>query len=242
MEERETIRKTDPSGLRIAPLSEAIAHRIQERRRSLGLSQEEFARRLEVTRQTVSNWECARTIPDAVALGRIAHVCGITADELLGTEATAIQENAHAVRREFATVMGIVLVLQFVTMFLNSIYLGRPAPEILDSFAAFRLGVLLIGGLWIYRIARREGLATIRQMVDFASLASAHPGSVSDRLLRFIGRWFWTLWFVLAAAMCALGITIGIMQGGEDATGFIAPAFMLLIAAIPYTWEKNADR
>lgn len=41
---------------RIAPLSEEIAERIKMHRQKLGMSQEAFARRLEVSRQTVSNW------------------------------------------------------------------------------------------------------------------------------------------------------------------------------------------
>lgn len=229
---------------RIAPVSEGIAARIKQHRHVLGASQEAFARRLGVTRQTVSNWECARTIPDAVALSAIARVCNTTTDALLGTEAPHVRRCAHETRREFVLVSGIVLGIQLVTMFLNGIAVGTDDPDWGGgaSFAAFRFGVLIVGGLWIYRIARREGLTTVRQMIDFASLASAHPGSLSDRALRFIGRWFWTLWFAFAAGTYAAGGFIAMAMGKAGAVTLIAPAFMLLIATIPYTWEKNAPR
>ena len=237
-----TQRPTTHDGARIRPLSEAIAQRIKAHRQVLGMSQEAFARQLDVTRQTISNWECARTIPDALALKRIATVCGTTADALLGDEAPQIHVRALAARREFVAVAATVLALQLVTMFLNGTNLGQPLPDAERTFAAFRLGVFVVGGLWLYRIARREGLRTIRQMIDFASLASKRPGSWGDRLLRFVGRWFWTLWIVLAAAMHALGTALSIAQGTANAADLIAPAFMLLIAAIPFTWERNAPK
>lgn len=229
---------------RIAPLSRDIAERLKTSRHALGLSQEEFAQRLGVTRQTISNWECARTIPDAVSLGHIARVCNTTADELLGTDATRIRESTLSARREFILVCGIVLVLQLITMLLNGIAVSTDDPDWGGgcAFAAFRLGVLVIGCLWIWRIARREGLATIRQMIDFASLASAHPGGRGDRALHFIGHWFWTLWIASSAVMYLIGGVIAIVAGKAEASTLVAPAFMLLIASIPYTWERNAPR
>lgn len=120
--------------------------------------------------------------------------------------------------------------------------IGGTAPASSTGFAAFRLGICVVGGIWLWCIARREGLATVRQMIDFASLASTHPGSWGDRALRFTSRWFWTLWFALSALMYALGSGIGIARGQTDASNLIAPAFMLLIGTIPYTWERACAR
>lgn len=234
----------DKPGPRIAPLSQGIAQRIRRRRADRGMSQGELAQRLGVTRQTVSNWECARTIPDAVALGAIARALDTTADELLGADAPDMRRRALGARREFLLVCGIMLVLQLVTMLLNAIALGNnePAPAGGAAFGAFRLGVLVIGCVWAWHIARREGLKAVRQMIDFASLASAHPGGAGDRALRFVGRWFWTIWFALTAILYGVGAFIGIAQRAGDATNLIAPAFILLIGAIPYTWERSVNR
>lgn len=227
---------------RIAPLSEEIAERIKMHRQKLGMSQEAFARRLEVSRQTVSNWECARTVPDAVSIQHIARVCGVTVSELLGEGESPARTRALASRRELALVMGIVLGIQAATMVVNSIEFSSSGTLSPHSFAAFRLGALAIGALWILHIARREGLTTVRQMVDFASLASRKPGGPADRALRFVGRWFWTIWFVMAAATCSVGCIVGMVTGTADATGLIGSAFLLLIGAIPFTWEYSVNR
>ena len=48
-----------------------FAKNIKRRRLELGLSQEQLAEKLAVTRQTVSNWERSASFPDPM-LGRIA--------------------------------------------------------------------------------------------------------------------------------------------------------------------------
>lgn len=230
------------SSTRIAPLSEEIARRIKAHRQTLGMSQEAFAHRLAVTRQTVSNWECARTIPDAVSIQNIARICGVTVSELLGEDERYARTRALASRRELALVMGIVLGIQIVTMVANGIELNSSGSLSPHSFGAFRLGALALGALWIMHIARREGLTTIRQMIDFASLASRKPGGRCDKALRFVGRWFWTIWFVMAAATHSVGCILGMAGGTADATSLIGPAFLLLVGTIPLTWEYSVNR
>ena len=58
-------------------------------RRKAGLSQEQLAERLEVTRQTISKWEGGHSAPDLEKLQAMAAVFGVTLDELTGTEAPA---------------------------------------------------------------------------------------------------------------------------------------------------------
>ena len=45
-----------------------VGNRIREERERLGVSQEELARRVFVSRQTVSNWETGKTYPDVQSL------------------------------------------------------------------------------------------------------------------------------------------------------------------------------
>lgn len=49
----------------------------------MGLSQEELARKLGVTRKTVYNWETAGNIP-ASAVAKLADFFGVPSDYLLG--------------------------------------------------------------------------------------------------------------------------------------------------------------
>ncbi|MDO5602369.1 MAG: zinc ribbon domain-containing protein [Oscillospiraceae bacterium] len=64
---------------------------ILELRKSLGLSQEEFAAKLPVTRQAVSRWENGDTIPNTDMLKLIAETFDVSADYLLGRPAAQCQ-------------------------------------------------------------------------------------------------------------------------------------------------------
>lgn len=58
--------------------------RIKELRMSLGINQVQFARKLDVTKQCVSNWENANLQPSIDMLVRIATKFSVSTDYLLG--------------------------------------------------------------------------------------------------------------------------------------------------------------
>ena len=59
---------------------------IKAKRETLGLSQAELARKLFVSRQTVSRWENDARCPDLIMAKKIAIVLGVTLDELIPGE------------------------------------------------------------------------------------------------------------------------------------------------------------
>lgn len=63
-----------------------VARRLAEARRARGITQEELAGRLGVSRQAVSNWERGETSPDTDNLIVLARLYGMSLDELLGIE------------------------------------------------------------------------------------------------------------------------------------------------------------
>ena len=58
-------------------------NRLYEQRKQRGLSQEELASRLNVTRQTVSKWEVGDSTPDMEKLTLISDLFDISLDELV---------------------------------------------------------------------------------------------------------------------------------------------------------------
>lgn len=54
----------------------------KERRLRRGLPQEEIARELQVTIETVSKWECGRSSPTISQRRKLANLLGMTLDEL----------------------------------------------------------------------------------------------------------------------------------------------------------------
>lgn len=66
-----------------------IANRLLQYRKSSGLSQEELAEKIGVSRQAVSKWERAEASPDTDNLIILAQIYGVTLDELLQGESEA---------------------------------------------------------------------------------------------------------------------------------------------------------
>lgn len=61
----------------------AVAKNLKRLRKQTGLTQEELAERLHVTRQAVSNWETARTQPDVETLTALAEALGTDVNGLI---------------------------------------------------------------------------------------------------------------------------------------------------------------
>lgn len=60
-----------------------ISEKIRQYRKQAGLSQEELADKLEVSRQAVSKWEMGQSAPDPEKIVRMSELFGVSTDELL---------------------------------------------------------------------------------------------------------------------------------------------------------------
>lgn len=74
----------------------AIADNIARLRKSAGITQEDLAGRLGVSKAAVSKWEMGRSLPDVAMLPRIAAYFDVTIDELIGYEAQLSHEEISA--------------------------------------------------------------------------------------------------------------------------------------------------
>ena len=63
-----------------------LGARIRELRKEFGLSQVDLAQRMEVTKQTISNWENENIQPSIDMLVDLANVFNVTTDYLLGLD------------------------------------------------------------------------------------------------------------------------------------------------------------
>ena len=72
-----------------------LGGQIKRYRTRLGLSQEELADRIFVTRQSVSNWENSRTYPDLQSLLRLSDLFGLSLDELIKGDIETMKEEIN---------------------------------------------------------------------------------------------------------------------------------------------------
>lgn len=72
-----------------------VKEQIRAYRSSLGLSQEELAEAVYVTRQTVSNWETGKSYPDIQSLLRLSAFFGVSLDQLIKGDAERMKEKIN---------------------------------------------------------------------------------------------------------------------------------------------------
>ena len=78
-----------------------LADKIAELRKKNGWSQEELADKPEVSRQSISKWESAQSIPDMNRILKMSEVFGVSTDLLLkdNLEITDDRESVDAVEK-----------------------------------------------------------------------------------------------------------------------------------------------
>ena len=69
-----------------------LARQLKAKREEHGLSQDEVAKAIFVSRQTVSNWENDKTYPDVQSLLLLSQLFGVSIDELIKGDAVAMQQ------------------------------------------------------------------------------------------------------------------------------------------------------
>lgn len=99
-----------------------IAEQIVSQRMRLGMTQEELADRLEISRQSVSKWETGASIPDVEKLVKLAQLFGVTLDELVTGKRPAPAEAQTTMTP--AKFLGVALEILAVLCVVVTIFLG----------------------------------------------------------------------------------------------------------------------
>lgn len=73
--------------------AEILGSKLYELRKNNGLSQEELAEKLNVSRQAISKWECGESLPDTDNLITISKLYKISLDELVGNSYSEFKDN-----------------------------------------------------------------------------------------------------------------------------------------------------
>jgi len=84
--------------------AKTFAENLILQRKQRGLSQEQFAEELDVSRQAVSKWEAGINMPDIPKLIAIADKFGITIDSLLRSKSSDLKEKIGDINRSEASI------------------------------------------------------------------------------------------------------------------------------------------
>lgn len=82
-----------------------LNEKLQQLRKIKGMSQENVAQVIDVSRQTISKWELGETSPELDKLVKLAKLYEVTVDYLLGNDESLIQEVTPTSNKGFANLI-----------------------------------------------------------------------------------------------------------------------------------------
>ena len=153
---------------------------LKEHRARLGLSQEELAERIFVSRQTISNWETDRTYPDVQSLLLLSELCETSIDELVKGDVAimekTIKETWKTMTNWAMAAWGLVA-MGFVCLIVGFLLPTGPSSLAANCTEGEVLGFVLFVAFWIMGLIvinkveimkKQNDLVTYREIVAFS--------------------------------------------------------------------------
>ena len=126
-----------------------VGERLLELRKKKGLSQEEVANVLNVSRQTVSKWEVGESTPDFDKILPLCNLYEITSDELLTGKKDIVVEKENDKRKIFARNLGISIGLYIFSIVLIILFAAAFESPVI-GVCLFFIVVAIATGLIVY--------------------------------------------------------------------------------------------
>lgn len=134
-----------------------LSRQLKTRREEQGLSQDEVAKAILVSRQTISNWETDKTYPDVQSLLLLSQLYNTSIDELVRGDAARIQQVVERDSRKMRLLSyGMIGFSLLAFLFLLGFSLTWPEPS---GFARMSKGNIAGGVTFIVLYAIGFGMA-----------------------------------------------------------------------------------
>lgn len=166
-----------------------LPERLTKLRKLAGLSQEEVADKLEVTRQTVSKWETGQSSPD---LDKVLPLCGlynVTPDELLH-EGGSEEADAEMVKSNFERSeeqADRMIAKKRLTGILGGVMLYFVAIAfIMTSIAVFRLNPVIASAVFIMMLAAATLIIIYSAIIYKKKVLQKKPKTKEEKLYKQI--------------------------------------------------------
>lgn len=153
-----------------------LGQQLKQHRKELGLSQDELAARIFVSRQSISNWENDKTYPDIHTLLLLAEVFGISLDELIkGDVETMKQEISKKERDGFQRDS-----ICFAVLILAALLSLAPLYAFFDYIGVLVWGLLY--GVACYFCGRVEMYKTMFDIQTYKEILAFDQGASLDEI------------------------------------------------------------
>lgn len=195
-----------------------IGARIKEHRTAAGMSQDDLAARVYVSRQTISSWENSKTYPDVQSLLLLSEIFDATVDSLIKgdveTMNATIERDSTIMKRLSYVMLGFLLLMIAclvwicVQVFAWDWALEQTVPTFVLALVLW--GIAMFAASWLDRIKRNHDLITYHEILSFWNGEQVDRDTERGRRERLIPRW---LEIIRTAGFMILALAIGAFLG-----------------------------
>ena len=130
-----------------------IADKIKNARMQKGYTQEQVAENLFVSRQTISNWENGKSLPDILSIMRMSELYELSLDELMRGDRALLKKIEKDVRtakaeKRIIKFAWISIVIGTILIILGEIFEGNPLIDFMNG----ALPWILLGLMFLFAI------------------------------------------------------------------------------------------
>lgn len=115
-----------------------MGEKLKKSRMNAGMTQEQIAEEIKVSRQTISNWENGKSLPDILSVIRMSELCKISLDELLKGDKAMIEKiekdaEINKTEKKIMKYAWISILAGAVIFTLDHVFEGNPVLEALSA-------------------------------------------------------------------------------------------------------------
>ena len=195
-----------------------VGGRIRELRTERGMSQDDLAARVYVSRQTISSWENGKTYPDVQSLLLLSEIFGASVDSLIKGDVETMNEtidrDIETMKRLSYVMLGFLLLMiaAMIWVCLQAFAWDWPLEQTVPTFvlALVLWGVAMFAACWVERIKRDHDLVTYHEILSFWNGEDVERDAGKRRRESLIPRW---LKIVRAVGKMLIAMAIGAFVG-----------------------------
>lgn len=195
-----------------------VGGRIRELRMGRGMSQDDLAARVYVSRQTISSWENGKTYPDVQSLLLLSEIFDASVDSLIKGDVEAMNEtidrDIETMRRLGYVMIGFLLLMiaAMIWVCLQAFAWDWPLEQTVPTLvlALVLWGVAMFAACWVERIKREHDLITYGEILAYWKGEAVDRDTERGRRERMIPSWMEA---VRTVGMTLLAMAVGAFVG-----------------------------
>lgn len=195
-----------------------VGGKIRELRAAAGMSQDDLAARVYVSRQTISSWENNKTYPDVQSLLLLSEIFGASVDSLIKGDVETMNEtidrDIETMKRLSCVMVGFLLLMigAMIWICFQVFAWGWPLEQTAPTFALALVlwGIAMFAACGVERIKRSHDLVTYGEILAYWKGETVDRDTERGRRERMIPGW---MKVVRTVGMMLLAMAVGAFLG-----------------------------